>query len=107
MHAKHTALHLKLTMRFPPDTIQKWEADVIAWEMDNSRKNPYEEHESDMIDLIISSHMISFLYTVTNLKTVQVELAQEEYEGVDDLNPLHDVSPNRFLMMGLEIEERQ
>ena len=51
--------------------------------------------------------MISFLYAVTNLKTVQAELAREEYEGMDGPDSSHDVSPNRFLMTGLEIEERQ
>jgi hypothetical protein len=46
MHAKHTALHIKLTARFSPELIRKWEMIVASWEVDPSKKNPYDEPDT-------------------------------------------------------------
>jgi hypothetical protein len=90
MQGKHIALHAKLTARFPLDLVSSWEAEVVAWEIKSSKKNPYEE-----------------LNTGITLKAVQTELAKEELEHAQKADILHDVLPNRFISAGLEIEEQQ
>jgi hypothetical protein len=107
MRAKHTALHTKLTDRFPLEMVAKWEAVAIAWETHVSGKNPYEETDTSKNNLIISLNFNIYFFVETTLKTVQAELAKEELDDAQSSGVLHEVLPNRFLLAGLEIEEQQ
>ncbi len=44
--ARHTSLHLKFTASFPQEVIQKWETEVLAWERDPTKPNPFDDAES-------------------------------------------------------------
>ena len=43
MQDKHTSIFEQLSSTFPPETVQKWEAMVLAWKNDKSKPNPYKE----------------------------------------------------------------
>jgi hypothetical protein len=46
------------------------------------------------------------LLSGTSLKTVQTELAHEDFEAATDQFP-HEVTPNQFLGIAMELEEQQ
>lgn len=46
MNSRHTSLHMKFTESFPPDTIRKWESEVVAWERDPTQPNPFDDEET-------------------------------------------------------------
>ncbi|TEB32018.1 hypothetical protein FA13DRAFT_1709457 [Coprinellus micaceus] len=112
MKAKHTANYLKLTSSFNEEDlkiVETWTAEIVAWEADKSKRNPYKEPEMS-----------------TTLQDVRLELTKEEAEEkktadkakargqrgnavetgqIDDSEPVQSLSS--FIVQGLEIEEQQ
>ena len=43
MSAKQTDIFNKLSATFPPETVKKWEAMILAWNANPKALNPYKE----------------------------------------------------------------
>ena len=43
MSIKHQELFVKFSETFSPETVERWEAAVNAWDADEDVPNPYEE----------------------------------------------------------------
>jgi hypothetical protein len=46
MKRRHKELLEEFSAEFPPDVISQWVETIIAWNMDPSSTNPYEEVEN-------------------------------------------------------------
>jgi hypothetical protein len=57
MRKKHQDLFAKFSDTFKPETVQKWEAMVKAWEADSTKPNPYEEPLNSMFCPQLSIHV--------------------------------------------------
>lgn len=45
MSARHSSLHAKFTATFPQEVTESWKAEILAWEKDPSKPNPYDDGE--------------------------------------------------------------
>ncbi|KAF9496954.1 hypothetical protein BDN71DRAFT_1505191 [Pleurotus eryngii] len=89
MSAHHSSLHAKFTESFPPDTIEAWEREVVAWETDHNKLNPFDDEESKQ----------------DNMAAIRLELANEEVSEVS--SDTIEGGALAFLCAGLDIEEKQ
>ena len=46
MSAKQADIFTQLSSTFPPETVEKWEDMVTAWNADSKMPNPYQEQKS-------------------------------------------------------------
>ncbi|KIM87974.1 hypothetical protein PILCRDRAFT_3683 [Piloderma croceum F 1598] len=91
MRAKHQELFNKFNVTFKPGTVQKWEAAVRAWDVDEDIANPYEEPVNTMTQRDIRLQLVK----------------EEEADASRGILPLHKISPSTFLSTSLELEEQQ
>ena len=52
MSVKQREIYRDHTANFPAETINEWEAMVLAWEADPTRPDPYEEPQSSKLSLV-------------------------------------------------------
>ncbi|TDL13469.1 hypothetical protein BD410DRAFT_846920 [Rickenella mellea] len=89
--AKHRVLFQEFRSTFSEDLIQQWDGMIAAWNLDNTKPDPYSETEN-----------------VTTLADVRLELAKEDAVRLEDGQlARHNVTPSAFLYMGLDLEEQQ
>jgi hypothetical protein len=107
MRAKQNALFSKF--KFAPAVIEEWEKMVTDWDNDHDNANPYAEPETGESCRSNPFREINHKYNIgTTIAQVNKELALEEVEEARrGVIYLHDVSPNAFLRVGLELEEQQ
>ena len=93
---------------FNDATITKWMKMVEDWEADPQKPNPYEEPEacgSYLYNISITTLMSS---VALNVAKVWLELAKEEAaDAAQGIECGHDLTPSKFLIQGLELEEHQ
>ena len=46
MSAKQTDIFTQLSSTFPPETVEKWEGTLTAWNDDSKMPNPYQGQKS-------------------------------------------------------------
>ena len=107
MRAKQNALFNRF--KFAPTIVEKWEKMVSDWDNDHDKANPYAEPEMGKSRRSNPFREINHKYTIgTTIAQVNKELALEEVEEArHGVIYLHDVSPNTFLCIGLELEKQQ
>ncbi|KAI0654576.1 hypothetical protein C8Q70DRAFT_876809, partial [Cubamyces menziesii] len=77
---------------FDPNVVKTWEDMVAAWNVDQSRPDPYEEPKSK----------------TSATAAIRNEIALEEaQDAIGGKLPPHEVTPGVFLQVGLELEEQQ
>ncbi|KAI0039152.1 hypothetical protein FA95DRAFT_1504561, partial [Auriscalpium vulgare] len=87
----HTDILESANLNIPADIREQWVADVVAWDGDRSRRNPYKEE-----------------VVVTTLADIRLELAREEAADMQrGVVSLHQMSASVFLSVGLDIEDHQ
>jgi hypothetical protein len=107
MQTKHQGAFIQFNATFPPAIVEKWNKMVVEWDKDKSAKNPYEEPVAGMLYVCFIS-VITYHVIGTTMTEVRLELANEENEAAArGKETLHDVSPARWLIMGLDLEEQQ
>jgi hypothetical protein len=108
MREKHRLVFYKFSSTFPSQTVQKWEAMVLAWKGDKSQPNPYRETASGSPYCFIVSSLIVYILLATTLQDVRLELAREEAaEAARGSTSPHKVTLTTFLTTALELEEQQ
>ncbi|KAH9956388.1 hypothetical protein BGW80DRAFT_1439367 [Lactifluus volemus] len=70
MRDKHRLIFQQFSSTFSPQTVQKWEATVLAWKNDRSKPNPYMEPASWRI----SPHKV----TLTMFLTMALDLEEQQ-----------------------------
>ncbi|KAF8991837.1 hypothetical protein BDQ17DRAFT_1432817 [Cyathus striatus] len=91
MSEKHEEIFQKFNATFNTSITEEWEAQVIAWVMDHTRPNPYDEPE----------------YT-TSLQDVRLELTREELANSGtEIALKHKITLTKLLIQGFELEEQQ
>ncbi|RDX40229.1 hypothetical protein OH76DRAFT_1366517, partial [Lentinus brumalis] len=93
MFAKQDAAHQSLSSTFAPETVERWDSEIKAWQENplKADNDPFEEQ-----------------HATATLKSTRLAIAEEEAkELAAGTLPPHDVSPGVFLQLGLEIEEQQ
>ncbi|KAF4568593.1 hypothetical protein EYR36_010605 [Pleurotus pulmonarius] len=92
LHASHalTPRPHSTEFSFPADIVREWEREVVAWELDPTRKpNPFDDGESKQ----------------DNMAAIRLELAKEEMGEISSDSV--GAGPAAFLVAGMEIEEKQ
>jgi hypothetical protein len=108
MKVKKEAAHARFTAGFAPEVIDKWTAMVEAWDSDPQKPNPYEEVGKGSFSWLSICHLLLLFVLASTMAQVRHELAEEELvKARQGVGPIHDVSPNKFLQAGLELEEQQ
>jgi len=108
MKTKHRSLLNRFTVKLSPDIVQQWMDMIDAWEGDHTRPNPYEEPRSGASNF--STPMSRNLKHIsgTTMAQVRLKFAQEELEEAKKgIEPLHEITTNAFIQVGLELEEQQ
>jgi hypothetical protein len=107
MKHKHGAILNRFTAKFSPDTVENWVDMIEEWDLDKSKPNPYEESCKGLLCIYFIIQGSKRL-PATTMADVRLELAKEELaEAKNGAELMHDVSPNTFLHVGLELEEQQ
>jgi hypothetical protein len=107
MRTKHQGAFIKFNGTFLPAIIEKWEKMVVEWDKNKSAKNPYEESVAGAPYVCFMS-VVTYQAIGTTMTEVRLELANEENEdAARGKETLHDVSPGRWLIMALDLEEQQ
>jgi hypothetical protein len=107
MRTKHQGAFIKFNGTFLPAVIEKWEKMVVEWDKNKSAKNPYEEPVAGAPYVCFMS-VVTYQAIGTTMTEVRLELANEENEdAARGKETLHDVSPGRWLIMALDLEEQQ
>ncbi|KAF9006891.1 hypothetical protein BDZ89DRAFT_965772 [Hymenopellis radicata] len=86
--AKHELAHQQFTLILPPDDIDEWLAEVVLWESDKTKPNPYFRAQSHQSEL-----------------SVRQALAEEERKAARDVAPLHETSASVMLSMMFILED--
>ena len=90
---------------FNDATITKWMKMVEDWEADLQKPNQPEACGSYLYNISITTLMSSVALNVTE---VWLELAKEEAaDAAQGIERGHDLTPSKFLIQGLELEEQQ
>ncbi|KAA1474820.1 hypothetical protein DENSPDRAFT_852549 [Dentipellis sp. KUC8613] len=90
-HAKTAASLAAFSSTIDVDVCAKWLKMVEDWEKNKKKPDPYSEPHHAM-----------------TMKSVKLQLANEEAAAAARGQPLlHDVTPNMFIQMGLELEDLQ
>jgi hypothetical protein len=55
MKAKHNDIYKRFTAKISPDVVEKWTAMIDAWDLDQTKPNPYEDSHNGL-SLISSVH---------------------------------------------------
>jgi len=108
MKLRHEHLLAQFTEQFDQDVIDRWTAAIEAWDQDLTKPNPYEETEKGVVFWFGFYCQLYLLLLASSMAAVRLELAEQELiKASRGTLPLHDVSLNNFLQMGLELEEQQ
>lgn len=91
MRGIQSAAFTKLNKTFPEEKTREWEAQVTAWDKDNSKPNPYVEPAQGQ-----------------SLASLKLELAQEEAaDTARGVFRTQDKSMSTFLSNVLDVAEEQ
>ncbi|KAF8976197.1 hypothetical protein BDQ17DRAFT_1441228 [Cyathus striatus] len=91
MSKKHQEIFYKFNATFDASITSKWEAQVIALNMDRTKPNPYDDSEC-----------------TTTLQDVRLELTHEEVSNAETgIAFINNLTLTKFLMQGFELEEQQ
>jgi hypothetical protein len=86
-------------------TVDKWRAMRDAFDLDNSKPNPYEEPDNRAcifhMSLPASNH-----YQDVTMAQLKLELLKEEAKELSEGASPHKVSAGAFLRKAIEIEDR-
>ncbi|KAH8103218.1 hypothetical protein DFH11DRAFT_1692670 [Phellopilus nigrolimitatus] len=87
----HEEYFVSLTKSVPNETVTKWEAMIVAWNLDQTKPDPYEEPTVEM-----------------TLNDVRLEFANEDAaDAREALQTQHAIMERSFISMGIDLEERQ
>lgn len=107
MRTKHQGAFIQFNATFPPAVVEKWDEMVVEWDKNKSAKNPYDEPVAGT-PYVSRISVITYHVIGTTMTEVRLELANEENEdAARGKETLHDVSPARWLIMALDLEEQQ
>ena len=105
---RQEAVFAQFTAKFAPEVVDRWAAMIDAWETDHQKPNPYEDVGKGRLSLLVLIYLALILVLASTMAQVRLELAEEELDKAKRGSaPNHDILPNVFLQLGLELEEQQ
>jgi hypothetical protein len=109
MRDKHTLIFQQFSSTFPPETVQTWEAMVLAWTNDKSKPNPYKEPAPCSSYRTLYRFYFTYISLLaTTLQDVRLDLAKEEAtEAARGRVSPHNATLTTFLTTALDLEEQQ
>ncbi|KAF9490853.1 hypothetical protein BDN71DRAFT_1510941 [Pleurotus eryngii] len=72
MSARHMSLHTKFTASFPSDITEIWEHEVIAWEGDHNKPNPFDNDEAKCTSRHSSCPLILIYFEEDNMAAAYI-----------------------------------
>ena len=108
MKRKHVVLLERFSAQFLPEQIETWEGMIAAWEQDQDQPNPFAEPDVGESVFPVLFKLALIITLALTMAQLRLELAEEELAEISaGSSPLHGVSLNVFLQLGLDLEEQQ
>jgi hypothetical protein len=90
-----------------PERVPEWKAMVLAFELDNTKPNPFELKVKGMM-LFLGRRRRTNQFSGLTEAQVRLQFSKEEdAEIARGVPSVHDVSPSSFVAAGLDLEEEQ
>jgi hypothetical protein len=89
-----------------PETLTEWRSEIIAWERDNTKPNPFQSRVKSEVTCSISLRPFSDTFTALSQKDVHLALAEQEAREPPSISH-QDVSPSAWVTTGIELEDQQ
>jgi len=105
----HSSQHAIFCEAIPTETVDEWEALVVAWENDKTNKDPYVVlGDCKMNVFCLCTSVLLTGEIVKSQATIRLELVEAERAALTGADTTaSDMSPSAFVILGLELEEAQ